>query len=172
MQNEPGSPLRATRNIVIFSDGTGQRGGVYVDEERSNVYKLYRATRAAPDSAIDPDKQVAFYDPGLGTLAAGGWSLQRFCRRVYNFVSQATGLGITQNIIDCYAALIQLWRPGDRIFLFGFSRGAYTVRCLSSIICKCGIPTDKAKQPLRRDPGSARKIAARAVKSVYQHVSS
>lgn len=41
---------RVARNVVIFSDGTGQRGGLYFDEERTNVYKLYRATRVAPDS--------------------------------------------------------------------------------------------------------------------------
>ena len=41
------------RNIVIFSDGTGQRGGVLVDERRSNIYKLYRAARVAPDSCVD-----------------------------------------------------------------------------------------------------------------------
>jgi uncharacterized protein (DUF2235 family) len=165
--------LRKPRNIVIFSDGTGQRGGLYFDEERTNVYKLYRATRVAPDSAIDPDMQLAFYDPGLGTLPAGGGELQRIYRKLYNFVSQATGLGITQNIIDCYAALIRLWRPGDRIFVFGFSRGAYTVRCLASVVCMCGIPTqDRGGKPLRRDQGSSTQIATRAVKSVYQHVSS
>jgi uncharacterized protein (DUF2235 family) len=54
-------------------------------------------------------------------------------------LSQATGLGITANIIDCYAALIRLYRPGDQIFLFGFSRGAYTVRSLGAVIGLCGI---------------------------------
>ena len=68
-------------------------------------------------------------------------------RRVYNFLSSATGLGITQNIIDCYSALIQLWRPGDRIFLLGFSRGAYTVRCLGGVL-------DSAEYPARMPDGS------------------
>jgi uncharacterized protein (DUF2235 family) len=54
------------RNILIFSDGTG--GGLLPDEARSNVYKLYRATRCGPVTRIDPDKQLAFYDPGLGSL--------------------------------------------------------------------------------------------------------
>jgi uncharacterized protein (DUF2235 family) len=167
------APERKPRNIVILSDGTGQRGGLYFDEERSNVYKLYRATRVAPDSTIDPDQQVAFYDPGLGTLQTGGTNTERLIRALYNFISQATGLGITHNIIDCYAAIIRLWQPGDRIFLFGFSRGAYTVRCLASVICYCGVPTsDKDGSALRRDPGAAVKIATRAVKSVYHHVSS
>lgn len=160
------------RNIIIYSDGTGQRGGLYFDEERTNIYKLYRATRVAPDSAINPDHQIAFYDPGLGTLPDGGSTPVRVYRKIYNFVSQATGLGITRNIIDCYAALIRLWRPGDRIFLFGFSRGAYTVRCLASVICICGIPTTEKGKPISRDIGSSTRLASRAVKSVYQHVSS
>jgi uncharacterized protein (DUF2235 family) len=170
---EGAAPTHAPRNILIYSDGTGQRGGLYFDEARTNIYKLFRATRVAPDSAINPDKQMAFYDPGLGSLPEGGTTLQRIFRKLYNFISQATGLGITQNIIDCYAALIRLWQPGDRIFVFGFSRGAYTVRCLASVICMCGIPTtDRDGKPLRRDVGSSVKIATRAVKSMYQHVSS
>jgi hypothetical protein len=88
-------------------------------------------------------------------------------------LSQATGLGITANIIDCYAAIIRLWRPGDRIFLFGFSRGAYTVRCLSAVISLCGVPTrDKRGNPLRRDEKTARRIAEKGVKRVYQHTES
>lgn len=168
---DPATPMG--RNIVIFSDGTGQRGGVFFDEVRTNVYKLYRASRVAPDSSVDPARQLGFYDPGLGTLPEGGGTLSRTWRRFYNLISQATGLGITRNIVDCYAAVIELWQPGDRIFLFGFSRGAYTVRCLGTALCLCGIPTQRGGgKPLRRDQGSARALAARAVKSVYQHVSS
>jgi uncharacterized protein (DUF2235 family) len=173
MSASPTAPPAAVgRNIVIFSDGTGQRGGVYFDEARTNVYKLYRAARSTPDSSISPERQLAFYDPGLGTRSTGN-ALTSLWRTIYNYVSQATGLGITHNIIDCYTAVIQLWRPGDRIFLFGFSRGAYTVRCLASALCLSGIPTEAGKgQPLRRDDASARKLATRAVKTVYQHVSS
>jgi uncharacterized protein (DUF2235 family) len=61
-----------SRNIVIFSDGTGQAGGFRFDEDRSNIYKMYRAMRTGPDSTVDPAKQVAFYDPGLGSQADGG----------------------------------------------------------------------------------------------------
>ena len=59
------------RNIVIFSDGTGQRGGITFDERRSNIYKLYRATRCGPDSGVSPVEQVAYYDPGIGTVPGG-----------------------------------------------------------------------------------------------------
>lgn len=53
-----------SKNVIIYSDGTGQAGGFRFDEDRSNVYKLYRATRCGPDSTVDPRKQVAFYDAG------------------------------------------------------------------------------------------------------------
>jgi uncharacterized protein (DUF2235 family) len=74
-------------------------------------------------------------------------------RRVYNGLSSATGLGITRNLIDCYVAQMKLLRSGDRIFLFGFSRGAYTVRCLAGVLSLCGIPTRIPDgSPLLRDP--------------------
>lgn len=160
------------RNIVIFSDGTGQRGGVLVDERRSNIYKLYRATRVAPDSCVDPAEQTAFYDPGLGTLPGGIDSPAALARSLYNLASQATGLGITRNIVDCYAALVRLWRPGDRIFLFGFSRGAYTMRCLGGVLKLCGLPTTgRNGTRIKRDAASARRIAKEAV-AVYNYTNS
>jgi uncharacterized protein (DUF2235 family) len=161
------------KNILIFSDGTGQAGGIFVDENRSNVYKLYRATRVGPDSTIDPERQLAFYDPGLGSQSDGGQIKIAVARKIYNFISQGTGLGITRNIIDCYAAILNLWRPGDRIFLIGFSRGAYTVRCVGGVLSFCGVPTHmKIGEPLRYDSGTIRTIAAEAVKQVYQYGSS
>lgn len=162
-----------SKNVVIFSDGTGQRSGILFDENRSNIYKLYRATRCATDSAVDPREQVAFYDPGIGTDPSVSNALSRTWSRLRNLVATATGFGLTGNIIDCYAAIIRLWRPGDRIFLFGFSRGAYTVRCVGGVLAHCGVPTlDGDGSPVRRDPGSARRIAAEAVRRVYQHTSS
>lgn len=153
------------KNICIFSDGTGQAGG---DNpiDWTNVYRLYKHTRD-----VDPLRQICFYDPGLGThpdqspLGVG--------RRLANLWSQATGYGITTNIIDCYTALLLSYRPGDTVFLFGFSRGAYTVRSLGGAIGLCGVPPDLPKVD-RWDAfegelqGSVRAIATEAVKQVYQ----
>lgn len=161
------------KNIIIFSDGTGQVGGITFDEIRTNVYKLYRACRVAPDSSIDPTEQVAFYDPGLGSRADGGHLHGTVSRKLYNLASQATGLGITANIIDCYAALIRLYRDEDRIFLIGFSRGAYTVRSLAAVIAYCGIPRHlPGGGALPMDVKGSTKLAETAVKSVYQFCSS
>jgi Uncharacterized alpha/beta hydrolase domain (DUF2235) len=158
-----------SKNIIIFSDGTGQAGGITFDEARTNIYKLYRACRVGPD----PTEQVAFYDPGLGSPADGSQIKVQWARSIYNLVSKATGLGITANIIDCYAALIRLYRHGDRVFLIGFSRGAYTVRSLAGVMSFCGIPRhlpDRAALPM--DLMGSRQLASRAVKDVYQFCSS
>ncbi len=161
------------KNILIFSDGTGQAGGYMPDEARSNIYKLFRATRVSPDTSIDPKEQIAFYDGGIGSRAHGEGIRIKWYRRIYNFLGRATGLGITQNIIDCYAEIIRVWQPGDRIYLFGFSRGAYTVRCVGGVLKHCGVPTavrggQGRARPLKRDLKSARRIASEAVKQVYQ----
>ena len=122
--------------------------------------------------------RFAFYDGGLGSRASGVAIRIKWWRRIYNFLGQTTGLGITQNIIDCYAEIIRVWQPGDRIYLFGFSRGAYTVRCVAGVLKYCGVPTAVVCQdtgrirPLQRDLKSARRIATEAVKHVYQHGSS
>ena len=160
------------RNIVIYSDGTGQRGGVLFDERRSNIYKLYRATRCGPDSTVKPNEQYAFYDAGIGTGKGARGVLGAAWDMIYNVICQATGLGLTGNIIDCYAALVRNCRPDDRIFLFGFSRGAYTVRCLGAVIALCGIPTADGDGPLKRDMKTSKRIAKEAVKRVYQHTHS
>ena len=155
------------KNIIIFSDGAGQAGGITFDEVRTNVYKLYRACRVGPDTTIDPSEQVAFYDPGLGSPADGTNIKIQWARKIYNLASMATGLGITANIIDCYAALIRLYRDGDRVFLIGFSRGAYTVRSLAGVMSFCGIPRQLPDgAPLPMDARGSRALAARAVKDV------
>jgi uncharacterized protein (DUF2235 family) len=162
-----------TKNILIFSDGTGQAGGLTPDERISNIYKLYRATRVGPESTINPAEQLAYYDAGLGSRPPSGGILETLFRMAHNFLSQATGFGLTTNIIDCYQMLIQLWRPGDRIFLFGFSRGAYTVRCLAGVLANCGIPTRlESCAAMKYDEATARRLAKIAVKKVYQHTAS
>lgn len=157
------------KNILVFSDGTGQGGGVILDERRSNVYKLYRATKSAPDTKISPDKQIAYYDPGLGSSQDNENIKFSWWRKIYNVLAQATGLGITQNIIDCYAFIVQHWEEGDRIYLYGFSRGAYTARCVGGVLARCGVPTEENGKPINRDAATARRIAKEAVVEVYQH---
>jgi uncharacterized protein (DUF2235 family) len=148
------------KNILIFSDGTGQAGGI-PGVVPSNIYKLYRAC------AVIPGVQETFYDPGLGSPPDGArW---RHWRLIYNVISQATGLGISWNIVDCYDALIKMYEPGDRIYLFGFSRGAYTVRSLGGMLALCGIPTRSGRgHDPRADRRARRRLSWRALRWVYQ----
>ena len=122
--------------------------------------------RPGPDSPIKPEEQVAFYDPGLGAGETGGISV----RRIRNTLSAAIGTGIDENVIDCYVAIIANFRPGDKICLVGFSRGAYTVRSLANVLNLCGVPTtDAGGGPVPRYGPKLRKIAADAVRYVYNH---
>lgn len=105
------------KNIVIFSDGTGQEGG---KAHNTNVYKLFNLI-------LDRSpEQIAFYDRGLGT----GWK---------KLTGNVSGSGISKNIQECYEFLFDNFQSGDQIYLFGFSRGAATVRSLSGFIDLIGI---------------------------------
>jgi len=150
------------KNIIIFSDGTGQYGGVLPDQRLSNIYKMYRAMRPGTQTGFDPADQVAYYDPGLGSGELGG--------RVRNILAAAFGTGISENIIDCYEAILRHYEDGDRIFLFGFSRGAYTARCVANVMNLCGIPRHgEDGKPLPTGGVALRKIAEEAVYRVYEH---
>ena len=156
------------KNIVVYSDGTGQDGGVRPEQRVSNVYKLYRASYVSRDSAINPNEQVAFYDPGLGT-DIGATALTAPVRFAQKLVGSVTGRGITRNIADCYEFIINHYQPDDRIFLIGFSRGAYTVRCIANLLMLCGVPTGTPSGALMRFRKQVRDIAEEAVNVVYEH---
>lgn len=158
--------MAMAKTILIFSDGTGQIGGLRPDQRLSNVYKMYRSMRPGPDSPIDPRNQAAFYDAGLGAGETGGLTF----KRVRNVLAAAVGTGIDENVIDCYAAIIARYEPGDTICIFGFSRGAYTARSLANVLNLCGVPTyDAAGRPVPRHGPELRKIASEGVRKVYNH---
>jgi uncharacterized protein (DUF2235 family) len=150
-----------TKNVVIFSDGTGQ-GASMPKVERTNVWKLWDATKVAA-----PAQQITFYDEGLGAEHKREW-----WRWGYDLASRATGLGISQNIRDCYTALIEHYEPGDRAFLIGFSRGAFTVRSLGGVLSLCGIPQRDAAGKNPRDPKNKKGrlvLVEEAVEKVYKN---
>ena len=107
------------KRIVICADGTWNRPEEDLDKDfPTNVLRLARAIK--PVGSASHGQQV-FYDWGVGSYhdqVTGG----------------AFGKGLHKNIVDDYRYIVQNYAPGDDIFLFGFSRGAYTVRCLSGLI--------------------------------------
>lgn len=116
-----------TRNLIVCTDGTWNRPaqrdhGLIVP---SNVVKIARAVSGHTTGCV---KQLVYYDTGVGT--GGRWD--RF--------KGAFGYGLADNVKQAYMALGKTFQIGDRIFLFGFSRGAYTVRSLAGLIGLCGIP--------------------------------
>lgn len=155
-----------SKNILIFSDGTGQFGGLKPDQRLSNIYKLYRASRPGVDAQINPSDQVAFYDAGLGTGEGGANWLQKISR----IFGAAFGTGISDNIADCYEAIIKAYEPGDRVYLFGFSRGAYTARCVANVMNLCGVPSRMPdSSPVPRGGRAVRELAEEAVYEIYEH---
>lgn len=158
------------KNIIIFSDGTGQAGGLRPEQRLSNIYKLYRAANIGPDSTIDPNLQTAYYDAGVGSDLDTEVVKRTFLRSFWKYFSSATGTGISRNIADCYEYILKTYEPGDRIYLFGFSRGAYTVRCLGGVLSHCGVPTTNSNgEPLTKYGNQIRNIAREAVNEVYLH---
>ena len=157
-----------SKNIVVFSDGTGQDGGVRPEQRMSNVYKLYRACQVGPESGINPRDQVAFYDAGLGT-DDGATALTAPRRFLQKLLGSVTGRGVTTNIAECYTFIVNHYQPGDRIYLIGFSRGAYTVRAVADLIRLCGIPTKTPEGALPKFRRAINDIAQEAVDNVLEH---
>lgn len=121
-----------------------QDGGARPEQRISNIYKMYRVSRDHADTAIDPSQQVVFYDAGLGT-DIGATAFTAPVRFVQKILGSVAGDGIKRNIADCYEFIVNHYEDSDRIFLFGFSRGAYTVRSLANLLMLCGVPHQNAR---------------------------
>ena len=119
-----------SKNIVICCDGTGNELG----EQKSNVIKLYETL------AVN-GTQIAYYHPGVGTMGARNalGPLGKWWTRV---IGLAFGYGISDNIADAYQFLMTNFEPGDSVYLFGFSRGAYTARALCGMLHIVGLLTE------------------------------
>ena len=119
------------KNLVVCCDGTGNE----ISENISNVLKLYRCLRKTDKTQ---PRQMVFYDPGVGTVTEPStWN--RWKSNINLVLGLATGYGLDDNVLSAYCFLVEHYAPGDRIYLFGFSRGAYTVRVLAGLIHKIGL---------------------------------
>jgi len=117
------------KNIVICCDGTGNEFG----DTNSNVIKLYTTL-----NLDNEDEQVAYYHPGVGTMgdpAEKYWILRKWSA----LKGLAFAAGFKNNIFDAYTYLMSVYNEGDRVYLFGFSRGSYTVRALAGLLDGYGL---------------------------------
>jgi uncharacterized protein (DUF2235 family) len=123
--------VRMSKNIVICLDGTGNEFG----DTNSNVIKLFATLQR------DPARQVIYYHPGLGTSGEmeSPTYLGRAIRWVRIKIGLAFGIGFFPNLGHAYHFLMENYQPGDKIFLFGFSRGAYTAKALAALIYQFGV---------------------------------
>ena len=113
------------KRIIIGCDGTGNEYG----ENNTNVVINYELARKTDD-------QIVFYDPGVGT---GGWEYNEKTGGLSAKSDLATGVGLQNNVEDAYRFLMWNYEEDDQIYLFGFSRGAFTARSLAGMLHKCGL---------------------------------
>ena len=116
------------KNVVLCCDGTANEFA----EDRTNVVRLFFTLER------DRSRQVAYYHPGLGTMEPPG-ALMSATRMFTRLAARAFGYGLEADIRDAYVFLMNNFEEGDRVFLFGFSRGAYTVRAVASLLRMFGL---------------------------------
>jgi uncharacterized protein (DUF2235 family) len=116
------------KRLVACTDGTWDKPGDLENGKSvdSNVCLIYQAVAG---KALDGTQQVKVYDTGVGS--SYGWRDK--------ILGGTMGKGLDQKIMDMYAFLMLNYQPGDELYFFGFSRGAYTARSLAGFIRNCGI---------------------------------
>ena len=132
-----------SKNIVLFSDGTGNSSGKLF---KTNVWRTYQAVDVADPKTSGETHQVAFYDDGVGTSTFKPLAI----------LGGAAGLGLARNVREIYSFICRNYQPGDKIYAFGFSRGAFTIRVLVDFILTQGlVPYDGEEAALQRWVGDA-----------------
>ncbi|MEM9243191.1 MAG: DUF2235 domain-containing protein [Pseudomonadota bacterium] len=114
-----------SKTIVICCDGTGK------DYSSVNTNVIH-----AVEYIIRDDKQIVYYDPGVGTMNFLGRPRQR---SLGASLGKLFGYGLVMRLMDLYKLLMHAYQAGDKVFLFGFSRGAYTARAFAGMLYKCGL---------------------------------
>jgi uncharacterized protein (DUF2235 family) len=116
------------RNLVLCFDGTNSEFG----GNNTNIVRLVQVLDR------NPEAQRLYYDPGVGTLPEpGAWgALNKWLSKIAGL---AFGAGLEWKVQEAYEYLMDFWEPGDKVFLFGFSRGAYTARVLAGMLHTLGL---------------------------------
>jgi uncharacterized protein (DUF2235 family) len=115
------------RNLVVCLDGTNNEPETGV----TNAARLF-------DVAAKGPQQLVYYNPGVGTLGAQA-AITPWAQALTRLAGMVAGYGIKDNIAEAYTWLAHQYQPGDRIYVFGFSRGAYTARALTGMLRTVGL---------------------------------
>jgi len=119
-----------TRNLILCLDGTSNQ----YSATNTNVIKLYAMLDRARND------QLSYYQPGIGTIPPPGvWG--RFKSWFVTRLDLAIAWLLSQHVTDAYRFLMRYYQDGDSVFIFGFSRGAYTARAVAGMLYKVGLLT-------------------------------
>ena len=116
-----------SRKLVVCLDGTGNE----IEQNESNVLRLYKCLERSDD-------QLVFYHPGVGTLDTHPFA-RVFLSKPKQVLGLISGLGLETNVLRAFEFLCKNYREGDRLYFFGYSRGAYTARALAGFINDFGL---------------------------------
>ena len=116
------------RNIVICFDGTSNEFG----KTDTNVVRLVKVLNR------DQTQQRLYYDPGVGTLPEPGF-VTKIGKKLSYLAGLAFGAGLLWKVGEAYSYLMETWEPEDKVFIFGFSRGAYSARVLAALLHAYGL---------------------------------
>lgn len=128
------------KRLIVCCDGTWQSQN---NKVATNVLKIAQGVKTkGEDERGNEIAQILYYDQGIGAVPTYG-SKQPFFKntleRLQKTSGGAFGWGIDEKIEEAYIFLCLNYEPGDEIYLFGFSRGAYTVRSLTGLVGCCGL---------------------------------
>ncbi|EPQ60078.1 hypothetical protein GLOTRDRAFT_112845 [Gloeophyllum trabeum ATCC 11539] len=122
--------MHAARTLILCFDGTGDQ----FDDDNSNVVQLVSMLKKH-----DPDEQMVYYQTGIGTYTGPGATVNSFTRTFWKLADQAVAWSLSYHVQGGYEFLMSHYRAGDKICIFGFSRGAYTARALAGMLHKVGL---------------------------------
>ena len=123
----------AAKNIILCMDGTGNEFG-------KNITNVVETCMLAEKT----DDQLVYYDPGVGT---GGYLYDENTGRLRAAYDKGTGTGVHRNVEQAYLYLMEKYHAGDKVFIFGFSRGAFSARSLAGMLHKVGLlPNEHGNQ--------------------------
>ncbi|KAJ2925169.1 hypothetical protein H1R20_g11915, partial [Candolleomyces eurysporus] len=131
-------PTHQNRTLVLCFDGTGDQ----FDDDNSNVVQFVSLLKND-----DRFKQLVYYQTGIGTYTAKDRTVNPLMSQIHKLLDSMFAHTIDAHIMGGYKFLMQNYQPGDKICIFGFSRGAYTARCLAGMLHKVGLlPPSNSEQ--------------------------
>lgn len=155
-----------SRKLIVCLDGTGNE----IETNESNVLRLYKSLKRSDD-------QLVFYHPGVGTLDTRPFS-RVFLSKPKQLLGLIAGVGLETNVLRAFEYLCNTYQEGDRLYFFGYSRGAYTARVLAGFINDFGLvdpsefhlvaPAFRAWRKIKKDDPRVKHAKLRMLEKAFQ----